>query len=464
MRSASKVVETELFAPDAHRPRLVRFSLRILRIAWLSGRGFLRDEGFHHASALAFDTVLALVPLIVIVVGILRGLGAYEAFVHSTISPWIETVFGPSAEDMVTLREAILEVLHLGEQADVRALGFLGVLALLYLVVILLTTVESTLNRIWGARKPRSLMRRAVDYAAIIFVIPLGLLLASAVGTGLGDAAWLGATRGPVREIAAIAAASGVLTFLYLVMPHTRTRFVSALIGGAVAGSLWHIGLMLYASSQIGVARYNALYSGFAALPLFLIWVFASWLMVLFGAEVAAAHQDERAFRWRVREGEASPRTRHRLGVRFVADITRAFMRGESPPDLHELAEAARVPSRLAEDILDDLAHHGVLLRAVRDNVPSFVLARDPRALRLSEVLAALDEARDPYEIGLPRSDEEARQLAELVESLEGAARGVPANLDLIGVVEWLDAAPEPAAPESALEAAATPPAETITH
>lgn len=474
------MVETELFAPDDHRPAIVRFSLRILRIAWLSGRGFLRDDGFHHASALAFDTVLALVPLIVIVVGILRGLGAYEAFVHSTISPWIETVFGPSPEDMVTLREAILEVLHLGEQANVRALGFVGVLALLYLVVILLTTVESTLNRIWGARKPRSLMRRAVDYAAIIFVIPLGLFFASAVGTGFGDATWLGVARAPLRELLAIGAASAVLTFLYLVMPHSRTRFLSALIGGVVGGSLWHLGLMIYASSQIGVARYNALYSGFAALPLFLIWVFASWLMVLFGAEVAAAHQDERAFRWRVREGEASPRTRHRLGVRFVADITRAFMRGESPPDLHALADDARVPNRLAEDILDDLAHHGVLLRAARDNVPTFVLARDPRALKLSAVLAALDEARDPYEIGLPRTDEEARQLAELVDSLEQAAGDVPANLDLIGVVEWLDQSPEPAKGALAIdaridaaiesvgepveEAASRAPVETVTH
>lgn len=464
MRSASKVVETELFAPDDHRPPFVRFSLRLLRIAWLSARGFVRDDGFHHASALAFDTVLALVPLIVIVVGILRGLGAYEAFVHSTISPWIETVFGPSPEDMVTLREAILEVLHLGEQADVRALGFVGVLALLYLVVILLTTVESTLNRIWGARKPRGLMRRAVDYAAIIFVIPLGLFFASAIGTGFGDAAWLGVARAPLREVLAIGAASAVLTFLYLVMPHTRTSFVSALIGGVVAGSLWHLGLMIYASSQIGVARYNALYSGFAALPLFLIWVFASWLMVLFGAEVAAAHQDERAFRWRVREGEASPRTRHRLGVRFVAEIARAFARAERPPDLHELAEGARVPSRLAEDILDDLAHHGVLLRAVRDNVPTFVLARDPRALKLSAVLAALDEARDPYEIGAPRRDEEARQLAELVESLEEAAGEVATNLDLIALVEWLDHSPGGSAREAPAEAEAPAPVETITH
>ncbi|HJL19361.1 MAG TPA: YhjD/YihY/BrkB family envelope integrity protein, partial [Sandaracinaceae bacterium LLY-WYZ-13_1] len=431
MSRASNALESWLFASDDDHPWWRRFGMRFLRVHYLAVRGFVRDEGFHHASALAFDTVLALVPLLVIVVGVLRALGAYEAFVTTTLTPWIETTFTQTPEDMVTLREAFLKVLELGEQADVRALGSVGVIALLYLVLILLTTVETSLNQIWGARKPRSLLRRAADYAAILFVLPLGLFLATALGSGLGDLTWLGGFRFVVREIVAIVAASSVLTFLYMVMPYTQTRLLSATLGGLVAGSLWHVGLIVYASFQIGVARYNMLYSGFATLPLFLVWVFVSWLFVLFGAELAAAHQDERAFRWRVREGEASAHTRHRLGVRFTAEITRAFVRGEEPPSLRTLADEASMPERLVEDVLDDLASRGLVLRAIRGGVPTYVLTRDPRSVRITTVLAALDEHGDPEAIGTPRADEEARQLAALVGNLESASAETPANLTL---------------------------------
>ena len=94
---------------------------------WLAGRGFVRDEGFHHASALAFDTVLALVPLLVIVAGVLRALGAWNQFLGSTIEPWLEMTLGQSPENMVTMREAFTKVIELGESADVTALGFIGV-------------------------------------------------------------------------------------------------------------------------------------------------------------------------------------------------------------------------------------------------------------------------------------------------------------------------------------------------
>jgi membrane protein len=447
MRRASNVLEGWLFAGDGDEPWWRRAPRRFLRVLWLATRGFFRDEGFHHASALAFDTTLALVPLLVIVVGILRALGAYEAFVTTTIQPWIETTFGRTPEDMVTLREAFLQVLELGEQTDVRALGAVGVIALLYLVLILLTTVETSLNKIWGARRPRRLMRRAADYAAILFVLPFGLFLATAMGTGLGDLTWLGPMRFAVSEIVAVVAASSVLTFLYLVMPHTRTRFLSAVLGGLTAGVLWHVGLVIYASFQIGVARYNVLYSGFATLPLFLVWVFVSWLVVLFGAELAAAHQDEQAFRWRVREGEASPRTLHRLGARFAAEIARAFVRGEDPPDLATLAREAGVPSRLAEEVLEHLTKSGFVVRANPNGVPRYVLAREPGSVRLSSVLASLDETNDPQELGTPRRDQEARQLGDLVETLETAGDATPANLSLREVVAWLDSAPGLEAP-----------------
>lgn len=430
-----KALEARVFTADERLPG----PRRVARIVLLALRGFIRDEGFHHASALAFDTVLALVPLLVLVIGTLRGLGAYQPFVDSTILPWVDNTFGPSPEGVVTLRDAFLQVLDLGAQADLQAMGVVGTVALLYLVLILLTTVETTLNKIWGARRPRTLVRRAVDYAAILFVLPLGLLLATAVGSSVGDVHVLGPLRAVARQVVAIVAASSVLTFLYLVMPHTRIRFASATLGGLIAGMLWHGGLMAYAVFQIGVTRYNMLYSSFATLPLFLVWIFVSWLVVLFGAEVAAAHQDERAFRWRVREADASAHTRRQLGLHFGAAITGSFVRGELPPTLEQLASEAAVPVRLAESVLSDLVGHGLLLKAERDGHATFVLARDPSATRLSMLLAALDRTDEPTQLVEVSGDPNAQRLHAVLSSLEESVDDAPANLTLSELVAWLE-------------------------
>jgi len=149
VRARLEAFEEGLFGPDAHTKPL----RRVARILILALRGFVRDAGFHHASALAFDTVLALVPLLVIIIGTLRGLGAYDQFVETTIEPWIAQTFGPSPDGVVTLRDAFLQVIDLGEHADLEALGFVGFVVLLYLVLILLTTVETTLNRMYVLRK-----------------------------------------------------------------------------------------------------------------------------------------------------------------------------------------------------------------------------------------------------------------------------------------------------------------------
>lgn len=435
LRETIDRTEERLFGPGAGSHPL----RRVARIALLAGRGFLRDAGFHHASALAFDTVLALVPLLVIVIGILRGLGAYEPFVETTLGPWIDQTFGRSPEGVVTLRDAFLQVLDLGARADLQALGSVGVAVLLYLVLILLTTVETTLNRVWGAKRPRTLVRRAVDYAAILFVLPLGLILATALGSTLGDFATLGPARGVARQAVAILAASSVLTFLYLVMPHTRIRVRSAVLGGLVGGVLWQLGLLAYATFHLGVVRYNALYSSFATLPLFLVWIFVSWLVVLFGAEVAAAHQDERAFRWRVRQGEVSAHTRRQLGLHFTAAIAESFVGGGLPPTLEQLAGSAAVPVRLAESVLGDLVGHGLLLKADRDGRPAYVLARDPGATRLSTLLAALDRTQDPTQLVEISDDPDTRRIDSLLASLEASMSEASTNLTLVELVEWLE-------------------------
>lgn len=431
MERARKWLRLDLFGPEAERaPRAMR---RAAESVVLAVRALRRHDAFHHASSLSFDTVLAVVPLVVIAFAMLRGLGAYEAFSAQTVRPWLERSFGSAIDEASPLRDAFVRLLELGEGVNLAALGFLGIVLLLYLVVVLLTTVETTLDRIWGVHRPRRWVRRAADYAAILFVIPLAMLFATVAAQALGRATWLRPAE-PVPSIAlTVICASGAMAFLYLVMPNTRVRVSSALFGGGIAGALWSGAFFAYATFQIGAARYDMLYSGFAAIPLFLVFVFASWLVVLFGAELAAAHQSPSSVAWRLRERDPSTATRHRLAVRFMLEAARAFAGGTPPPTLEHLASVGHVPEQLARALLEELVAAGILVHAVVEQRPAYGLGRDPRSLHLTDILAAIDEPRGADV--LDGSDAEAARIDELLRRVEGSRRESEADVDLATLV-----------------------------
>ena len=389
----------------------------------LGVRGFFKDGAIHHASALAFDTVLALVPMLAIFFATLKGIGAYRDFVDDTMRPWIYGTFGQASGDQVGLREAFLQILEFGDRTELAPLGLLGLVLVLYLVALLLNTVETVLNRIWGVQRPRSLARKVADYAAILFVAPFGLFLVTALARWEASIEWLGPVAHEVIvQGVSILVASSFFAFLFIVMPHTRTRFRSAALGGVVAGALWYLVLSLYAITQVGVARYNALYSSFAAIPLFLVWVFVSWLVVLFGAEVAAAHHNQTGFRWRVHHHDASPSLRRFLAVRLVTLILRAYVGGERPLTLNALGARAGVPEQLAKDVLDTFVARGYLTDAIVGGRPGYVPARDLSNVRVSEIVEVVMSAPDDGTFAPDLSDEEGQAVQSLLEAMDREA------------------------------------------
>ena len=374
-----------------HLKRVVR---RVVRLFYLAGRGFAHDEPLHRASALAFDTLLALIPLLAFLFSALKGLGTYEAFIDETVKPWIDDTFGRfghhSGDHIVTLREAFVQVLDLGARTDIAGLGLIGLVALLYIVVMLLNTIEVSLSHIFGVTRTRSLSRKVADYAAILFVTPLSLWCGAAISAGFRSMPALGSSMDVLLELASWMTVSIGLAFLYLVMPPARVRLGSALLGGAISGLLWYAAFAAYVSFQVGVTRYNALYSSFAAIPLFLVWVFVSWLVVLFGAELAAAHQDEPMFRWRVLDRHASTSVKEYVALRMLVEVGRSFVDGEGPKNVMSLALAARVPQPLARQVLDNLVDLGVLASTESANCPAWVPARDLDSIRVAPLLESL--------------------------------------------------------------------------
>jgi membrane protein len=368
---------------------------RFYRLLVLAAKGFIRDEGFFRASALGFDTVFGMVPLLAFLVSALKGFGAYQAMMRDVIRPGIvRTMIAMGAErdsEAVGLLGIFLKVLDIVEQASFGTLGTFGLVMLLYIVALLLVSVEDSMNHIFGVEKARSVTRKITDYSAILFIAPVCTILAAAVASGAGRFTLL--RQGFFSQGSAAALMAVCLTVLYLVMPYRRVRLLSAILGGLVAGVVWYTTLVVYVHFQVGVARYNALYSTFAAIPLFLVWIFVSWIFVLFGAELAAAHDKTELFSWRIRGREIDHRSRLFIALRVLSEMARVSRAGQPPLPLSELAHETNLPAELLRTELDKFVYGQLLIRSHEMGEPKYAIGRDLDAITVNDITHLLEVA-----------------------------------------------------------------------
>jgi membrane protein len=341
--------------------------------------------------------MLGLVPLLAFLVSALKGFGAYQALMRDMIRPGIvRTMIAMGAErdsEAVGLLGVFLKVLDIVEQASFGALGAFGLVFLLYIVVLLLVSVEETMNHIFGVEKSRGITRRLTDYSAILFITPLCTILAAGAASGAERFSWL--RHGGFSQGSAAALMTICLTVLYLVMPFRRVRLMSAVAGGLVAGVLWYVVLLAHVHFQIGVARYNALYSTFAAIPLFLVWVFVSWIVVLFGAEIAAAHDRPELYRWRIRGRDIDHRSRLFIAFRALGEMAKVSRSGQPPLSLSVLAQQTNLPAELLRSELERFVAGGMLIRASgAHGEPLYAIARDLDSIAVGDIAELVETAR----------------------------------------------------------------------
>jgi membrane protein len=246
----------------------------------LSGVGLART-----AAALSFTTVLGLVPLFTVAfIYVARyplfeqWLSALERFLVRHLLPGSGAAIRPYLDEFT---------------AKAANLQGIGILIVVITAVLLVATIEKEINAIWGAREPRSLIRRIAVYALGVTLGPLAIgaavystnwLLEASLAVALVTKPEASALATPI----AIGLATLFFTLIYAVLPARRVPWRSALAGGLVAALAFEgakRGFVLYVTN---VPTYQRVYGAVAVLPLFLVWIFVSWIIVLFGAAVTA--------------------------------------------------------------------------------------------------------------------------------------------------------------------------------
>jgi membrane protein len=396
------------------------------------------------AAALTYFTVLSMVPFLAFVFALLKGFGAYDSLMRSTVQPALQSMFAGNP----ALERALQHILSFVANTGVASLGFFGLVALIYSSVSLLRNIEDAMNHIWGVASGRGLFRQVTDYAAIMLVTPVCLLIAAGLGTTSQVQSVLQALQERFGFFSVVERVAGILgplfviflglAFLYTVMPNTSVHIRSALVGALVGSVLWYAALIAHVRFQVGVAEFNALYSGFAAVPIFLVWLYVSWQMIMVGALVAATHQQDRAQGRHVREASLDQDFREAVGLSALLRIARAFVRAEAPPTLHELSCSLDAPEQLLEDLLCRAQRAGLVLKTAAGTDAKLVLARMPDQITVKQLLDALRHEPEHARSALPGVDPEARSL---LDSLDRELARSPYNLTLS---ELLSPGPNP--------------------
>lgn len=393
---------------------LVRLGRQALQVSVIVAQGLARNQTMLRASALTYFTMLSLIPLLALAIGLVEMFGAGD-----TLITLVMRQIGAVSP------EAGGQIVELVRRVDFRSLGAVGGATLFLTTVLALSNVEKALNFIWGVARQRPLVRRFPDYLAVLVVSPLLLTVALSLGASLrSDALVTRLLEMPLLERlfkmglhqAPTLLFWGAFTFLYWFLPNTTVRPLPALAGGAVAALGFSALQAGYVTFQVGVARSNALFGSFAALPVLLVWIYFSWVIVLLGAELAFALQNLATFRQARLGEEPRPAEREAVGLALATRMARAFHAGAGGLTAEALANDLDVPVRTVRSILDDFERAGVVAPRGDDKLDGFQLGRAAESIRVAELLTAL---RGPADAALRRVASDP-PLSTLFHELDG--------------------------------------------
>ncbi len=400
--------------------RLLQSSLKI--VVWVA-RDFIHNLVKLQAMALAFKTLLSLAPLLAVVFSLLKAFG-----VHNRMEPALVEALAPLGERG---QEITAHLIGFVNKMSAGALGSVGLVTLFITVLSLMGTIEEAFNHIWRVKAPRKLARRFSDYLSAILVGPVLIFAAVTITATLQNNAIvqallslqaLGVMILALLRLVPYLTLWGAFTFVYMFIPNTRVRLRSALLGGLVAAILWQTvgwGFAVFVASS---TRYYVVYSSFAILLLFLLWLHVGWVIVLLGAQVTYAHQHIHYF-FGDRDALAqSAAGREKLALLMMLRVGQSFRHGQQPLTVANVAAELRVPAGVVKELLRLFTERKLLLPLADDD--SFVLGRDPATIGIKEIIDCVRGAANGRIQG-KRDDQEKLIDEILLETEQAAARSL---------------------------------------
>ncbi|MDX1570595.1 MAG: YihY family inner membrane protein, partial [Xanthomonadales bacterium] len=369
---------------------------RVVALSRHVARQFNLDECFTSAGMLTYATLLSLVPLTTVIVSMVAALPGAESW-NEQIQDFLFRNFVPAARD--TIQDKINELI-----ANAKGLTAAMGIFLVATSIILMHNIEATINRIFGVRTERSWVSRFLIYWASLTLGPILLGASLALSSYffslrfIADVRTVGFMAGVLQSITPFLVAGLAFFLTYAAIPNRKVPLRHALIGAVVAALMFEIAKKLFGLFVAGTGSYTAIYGALAAIPIFLVWIYLSWSIILLGASLCAALS---TFDRDAAAGDVWPaRERFVLLYRLVGRLWEAQKTGASLEE-GQLVQSEPATSQEIMDLLENLRGADIVRR---DEDGDWVLVRDLSQLSLADL----------YRTGRyvwPRSD--ARSLAD---------------------------------------------------
>lgn len=397
-----------------------RYALALLR-------DLLEGEISLRAMSLVYTTLLSLVPLLALAFSVLKAFG-----VHNTLEPILAQALAPLGPQAALISDNVITFV---DNIKVGVLGSIGIALLLYTAVSMISKIEASFNFIWKIKQERGLTQRFGEYLSVLMIGPvlvfsaIGLtasLRSSTVVTTLAQYEPFGTTLLLATKLTPYLLIIGALTFLYSFIPNCRVHWRAAVAGGLFAGIGWESASIGFARFVAGATSYSAIYSGFAIVIILLIWLYVSWLIVLFGCRLAFYVQHPRQLAGPVVVRPAASRESEYLPLRLMMLVVRRFNAGQPPLPLAEVERLLAVDGERLARAVELLASSGVLGESGPDR--RLLPARDPASYRLADLWLWCRGARPEA----AHHDADDRRLVAWMAAAEAgaAATGEPSFAD----------------------------------
>ena len=368
-----------------------RLLYRTLQTIILVARGF-KDKALNvRANSLSFSLLFAFVPLIAGVFAIARGFG-FEELLREQLS----TSFLAEANIAPVIIEWVDRYLETAR--DGIFLG-IGLIVLIWAVYAFFNMLEHSFNNIWNVKQTRSFGRRLTNYMVVLLLVPIMIILTSGISIFLNSTQSLTPVLQAIEPIRRVLlriipfiVASGVFTWIFIAIPNTKVRFLSAVIPGVIMGILFQIVQMFSVYLVILFTRMSLVYGAFSAIPLILIWLHITCWLLLVGAELGFAIQNNDMFAYEKDLEAMSRRYKDYVMLYLLSEIVKRFEKGEVPQTAQEMAAHNQLPIRLVQQLLSRLEETNIVRRVYVEQAEdeTFVPALDTRQITVELVIGRI--------------------------------------------------------------------------
>ncbi|MCD4675559.1 MAG: YihY/virulence factor BrkB family protein [Desulfobacula sp.] len=383
-----------------HLKKIVSLQVnKFMKVIVFAVKGFKEDRCDLRASSLTLFTLLSIVPVMAMAFGVAKGFGFKEILEKRVLELFA------GQEDVI--QNVLAFSTNLLEKTKGGLMAVFGIILLFYSLIKLIGHIENAFNKIWWVNDDRPLIRKFTDYIAIS--ITAGILVIFSSSANIFITAYLAkflsniSLPGNVENLISLGFIIFpflpiwiLFIFFYIFIPNKKVDIKAALAGGIIAGTIFQLAQMTYLKFQMGVSSYNAIYGSFAALPLFLIWLQASWAIVLFGAEVAFSWENTEALETQdIDYGRISIRLKKLIVLRIVHLCVNRFANKETPASDIDIASEIKIALKIVKVLLAKLIECHILLEVNAPDSIGYVPASDIECLTIVDVLTAFEQRGD---------------------------------------------------------------------